>query len=95
MTERRRACEYDATHRIRNNLSGGIRRLRDKLRAKGYKTGKELAAELGISAATVRRRASASRSIDRYPIPTNRRIFTMYRISPETQNSQPTPAMLP
>ncbi len=43
--------------RVRHKMPGGIERQREKMRAQGYKTAKELAAELAIDAATVGRLA--------------------------------------
>ena len=76
--------------RLRNNMPGGLERQREKIRAKGYKTAKELAAELGICSTTVRLRARQGRGIDLYRIPTGRRNYAMYKISPDTQTTPTT-----
>ena len=77
--------------RLRSNLPGGIQRQRTKLRAHGYKTGSELAGELGICNATLQRRAKEGRGVDMHRIPAGGRHFAMYRITPETQ-TKPTSA---
>ena len=58
--------------RLRSNMLGGIQRQRDKMRAKGFKTAKELGAELGIHAAAIERMARQGRGIDHHRIPTRR-----------------------
>ena len=73
--------------RVRNNLPGGIERQREKMRAQGYKTATELAAELAIHATTVALRAREGRGIDLHQIPARKRAFAMYRISPKTQTT--------
>ncbi len=52
------------TIRMRNKVPGGLERQGEKIRAQGYKTGKGLAAELTIDAATAGRLAREGRGID-------------------------------
>ncbi len=75
------------TIRVRNKMPRGIERQREKMRAQGYKTAKELAAELAIDAATIGRLAREGRGIDEHRIPGRKRTFAMYRISPKTRTT--------
>ena len=76
--------------RVRSNLAGGIQRQREKMQAKGYKTARELAAELGIHPSTVALRAREGRGIDRHLIATRARNFVMYKLTPEAHNTTTT-----
>ncbi len=75
------------TIRVRHKMPGGIERQREKMRAQGYKTAKELAAELAIDVSTVGWRAREGRGIDVHQIPASKRTFAMYRISPKIRTT--------
>ena len=80
-----RICIYKI--RIQNNLKHGIQRQRDHLRTQGYKSGSELAAELGISYSTVKLRAKRGDRIEAQKIPAPKRNYAMYRIIPNSQKT--------
>ena len=71
--------------RQRNNLPGGLQRKCDNLRTQGYKSRKEIAAELNISVRTVSQLAREARGVEGYALPGRKHPRAMYRIIPETQ----------
>ncbi len=76
--------------RKRYHMKNGIQRQREKLQKQGYKLGRKLAAELGISYAVLQRRSEQDPGIKAHRIAAGKRTFVMYKIvnkSNQTHNA--------